>query len=249
MRLLFACFLLILSNCLFAQKKDSITFSIDTINVRGMVYGYDGKAAKNLEIGVPWGRAPGYPIRVKTDTTGYFQLKGMLPNEVLHFVDEKYYNFFFPIKGSRFIVIYLPAPTILEVNATDSIVIKAQRSHPKSKFSYQVLYEKGVFYDGFEKPPVFSGGVSKFINLIRQNLKYPKKAIDSNIEGTVVIAFNIGKDGTLSDFKVIHGIGYGCDEEVIAILKKSPKWKPGLNWGRPMSIPASVAVKFSLTNN
>ena len=251
MKLFFVCLLSLIANYLFAQKKDSVTISIDTINIKGVVYGYNGKPAKNIEVGVSGGLAPGYPARVRADSNGYFILRGITPKNQLVFIDSKNYYPFLSINGSRFITVYLPAPEVREIIFRDSIIIKAQRESSKKKFSYREdskELHRGTF-PVYETFPEFRGGIEKFINYIRQNLVYPEKAIKNNIEGVVKIGFTIGADGSLTDFKILKGVGYGCDEEIIDILKKSPKWQPGISWGRPLTMQESVSVKFSLTDN
>ena len=62
------------------------------------------------------------------------------------------------------------------------------------------------------------------------------------------IGFTVSKEGNLENFKVIKGIGYGCEEEVIKLLKKTGEWRPGLNYGSVFEILETVSVKFSLTD-
>src|ERR1700748_571000 len=127
MRWLFVCLFMSLSGFLFAQKPDSVTITVDTINIRGFVYDQYGKAVKKIEIGVNGGNVPGYNATVKIDDQGYFHLEGVKPNNVLHFKDEKYTGCYFKVNGSRFIIIYLPSPPMLVLNRSDPIIIKAQR--------------------------------------------------------------------------------------------------------------------------
>ncbi|HMG07054.1 MAG TPA: energy transducer TonB, partial [Mucilaginibacter sp.] len=95
----------------------------------------------------------------------------------------------------------------------------------------------------------FPGGESRFIDYLQKRLNYPKKAIRYNIEGTVEIAFSVERNGSLANFKILKGIGYDCEQELIGILKKSPKWRPGIAAGRPVITQESVSVQFSLTDN
>ena len=59
-----------------------------------------------------------------------------------------------------------------------------------------------------------------FKKFISENLKYPEEAIKNKIEGTVVIKYAIDYQGKVKDVKVIKGLGYGCDEEAIRVIKK-----------------------------
>lgn len=72
--------------------------------------------------------------------------------------------------------------------------------------------------------PAPRGGFDKLENYIQKNLRYPKAAKDANIEGKVVVEFLIQTNGSLSDFKIVESLGYGCDEEAIRLLKEGSKW-------------------------
>lgn len=63
---------------------------------------------------------------------------------------------------------------------------------------------------------------------LKANVKYPKAAIENKIEGTVTVSFKVGADGALSDFIIEKGIGYGCDEELIRLIKEGPVWNQSL---------------------
>ncbi|MDX2306398.1 MAG: energy transducer TonB [Microscillaceae bacterium] len=91
------------------------------------------------------------------------------------------------------------------------------------------------------------GGLPKFYEYVSKNLVYPKQAKKLGVEGTVVIEMVVDKDGSLTDFKVLKGIGAGCDEEAIRIIKSSPKWKPGKQRGRPVRQRMTVPLRFKLT--
>jgi protein TonB len=96
--------------------------------------------------------------------------------------------------------------------------------------------------------PSFPGGAQAFFRFISHNLKYPGKARDNNTQGSVTISFVVEKDGTISDVKVETGLGDGCDEEALRIIKLSPRWIPGKQNGRAVRVTYSVPVKFTLDN-
>ncbi len=92
----------------------------------------------------------------------------------------------------------------------------------------------------------FVGGNAAWGKFLRKNLKYPKKARKISIEGRVFLKFQVDVDGSISDIEVIRGIGGGCDEEAVRVLKKSPKWNPGLQRGRAVKSRMSLMVLFRL---
>jgi protein TonB len=100
--------------------------------------------------------------------------------------------------------------------------------------------------DGIENYPEFPGGHSAFIKFLGRNLKYPVNAVERGIEGKVLISFIIEKDGRLSNIKILRGIGYGCDEEAIRVLEKSPEWKPGIQNKQKVRVAYTLPINFSL---
>ena len=71
----------------------------------------------------------------------------------------------------------------------------------------------------FIKKPTYEGGNTALRQFIRENMRYPKLALASKVEGTVVIKFSISHNGDVVDAKVIAGLGHGCDEEALRIVR------------------------------
>ena len=97
-----------------------------------------------------------------------------------------------------------------------------------------------------ETMPSFEGGITEFYKFIGKHLKYPAQARRMNIEGKVFVYFVVDKDGSLSDIKVVRGIGAGCDVEVLRIINKSPKWNPGKQRGVPVRVRMMLPITFKL---
>ena len=78
--------------------------------------------------------------------------------------------------------------------------------------------------------------------------EYTKEALDAKIEGTVVLSFLVGIDGTVSDIKVLKGLGYGLDEKAIECLQH---WQlsAGSNHGEPISAHATAEINFRLAKS
>ena len=101
-------------------------------------------------------------------------------------------------------------------------------------------------YSLVEKQPAFPGGMRTFFAFLDGELKYPQEALVNNIEGRVFMEYVVEKDGSLSSFKVLKGIGSGCDEEAIRVLKNSPKWSPGKNKGREVRVKMALPIHFKI---
>ena len=97
-----------------------------------------------------------------------------------------------------------------------------------------------------EQMPQFPGGEKEMMRFIKSNLHYPPAAIDNGIFGTVTVNFVVGKDGRITQIKIIRGIGGGCDEEAVRILEKMPPWSPGKQGGIAVLVSYTVPFKFIL---
>ena len=101
-------------------------------------------------------------------------------------------------------------------------------------------------HDIVETMPSYAGGIGEFYKFVSKNLKYPAQARRMGIEGKVFAYFVVDKDGSLSDIKIARGIGAGCDEEVLRIIKMSPKWNPGKQRGNPVRVRMMIPIFFKL---
>ena len=84
---------------------------------------------------------------------------------------------------------------------------------------------------------------------LSDNLQYPDLARNNNISGRVIVKFVVNEDGSLTDFHVLRGIGGGCDEEAVRVLKKMPRWKPGIQNGKPVKVYFTQPISFNLVNS
>ena len=97
-----------------------------------------------------------------------------------------------------------------------------------------------------ESMPEFPGGMGALMTYLAKNIKYPPLAKESGIQGKVFINFVVEPDGSISHVKVLRGIGGGCDEEAVRVVKSMPKWKPGMQRGKPVRVSFTLPVKFTL---
>lgn len=97
-----------------------------------------------------------------------------------------------------------------------------------------------------EEMPSFPGGEQKLLEYVAKNTKYPQIARESGIQGRVFISFVVETDGSISNVKVLRGIGGGCDEEAVRVIKSLPKWKPGKQRGKAVRVSYQIPVMFKL---
>ena len=97
-----------------------------------------------------------------------------------------------------------------------------------------------------EDAPSPVGGYSAFYNYVNANIKYPRQALNMHIEGKVFVQFVVDKTGELTDIHIIRGIGAGCDEEAIRIIKNAPSWKAGKQRGKPVKVRMVLPITFTI---
>jgi TonB family protein len=97
-----------------------------------------------------------------------------------------------------------------------------------------------------EQMPEFPGGDKSLFQFIADNTKYPADAKEKGIKGRVFVNFIVEPDGSVSDIRVLRGIGGGCDEEAVRVVESMPKWKPGMQNGEVVRVSYNVPVNFRL---
>jgi TonB family protein len=97
-----------------------------------------------------------------------------------------------------------------------------------------------------EPMPQFPGGMKELSKFFQDNLQYPKEAETHKTQGKVLVSFWVLENGKIDSVSVMKGIGYGCDEEAIRVVKMMPGWTPGTQGGRPVKIRYTLLINFSL---
>lgn len=97
-----------------------------------------------------------------------------------------------------------------------------------------------------EEQPGYPGGEEARIGFLQQNIKYPEEAKELGIQGRVFVTFVVEVDGSITDVRVLRGIGGGCDEEAVRVVRAMPKWVPGKQRGVPVRVQFNLPIKFTL---
>ena len=103
-------------------------------------------------------------------------------------------------------------------------------------------------FDVVEKMPSYPGGNGALQRWISQNLTYPAAAAENGIEGRVIVAFVVEPDGSISDVRIARGVDPSLDREALSVVKRMPKWIPGMQGGKPIRVKYNVPVTFKLDN-
>ncbi|WP_028979156.1 energy transducer TonB [Sporocytophaga myxococcoides] len=94
------------------------------------------------------------------------------------------------------------------------------------------------------KEPVCPYSLEKFI---RENVKYPEEGLKNKLEGKVFVQFVVDSTGKIIKPRIIKGLGYGFDEEVLRVFQLMPDWNPGWVDGKPADYIRVMPVEFLLS--
>jgi protein TonB len=103
--------------------------------------------------------------------------------------------------------------------------------------------EEEDFFVAVENMPKLKGGLAG----LQRKITYPEMARKAGIEGTVTIQFIVNKNGKVEDPRVLRGIGGGCDEEALRVVKEA-EFTPGRQRGNPVRVQYSLPIRFQLQN-
>ena len=98
-----------------------------------------------------------------------------------------------------------------------------------------------------QMPELPSGGGQLAIVLaIQRAVRYPAIALRNQVEGRVYVSFTVDSKGEVTDVKIVKGLGSGIDEETIRAIKTLPRFIPGKQNGREVSVSFTVPVTFKI---
>ncbi len=100
-----------------------------------------------------------------------------------------------------------------------------------------------------EEMPEFPGGNAAMMKYLSAHVKYPQEAVEYGIQGTVYVSLVVEVDGRINEVKVIRGIGAGCDEEALRVVKGMPNWKPGKQNGKAVRTRYNLPFRYLLQDN
>ena len=107
--------------------------------------------------------------------------------------------------------------------------------------------EEQTIFEVVEQMPEFpNGGMAGLMQFLSKNIKYPTIAQENGTQGRVTVQFVVNKDGSIVDAKVLRGVDPYLDKEALRVVNSMPKWKPGMQRGKPVRVKYTVPVMFRL---
>ncbi|HWZ02249.1 MAG TPA: TonB family protein [Mucilaginibacter sp.] len=118
---------------------------------------------------------------------------------------------------------------------------------PSSEIKQEVINGHDTVNVKLDQPAIYLDGITRFSITLAENIRYPAKARETNIQGKVLIAFTVDSLGLASNFRVKNGIGGGCDEEALRAVKLiEGDWLPAILNGKPVTVEVDMPVNFTL---
>ncbi|MBR6310349.1 MAG: energy transducer TonB [Paludibacteraceae bacterium] len=154
-----------------------------------------------------------------------------------------------------------PPPVVTEIQIVDNtqevgdVQLQSTESDENVEIAVQApvvvqveeeVIDEVISFAKIEEKPTFPGGDSEMMKYLATSIKYPAKAAEMGIEGTVVIQFVIGKDGKVTDAKVVRGKDPLLDKEALRVVNAMPAWKPGKQGGKAVRVAYTLPVRFKL---
>lgn len=99
-------------------------------------------------------------------------------------------------------------------------------------------------YSVVEQMPNFPGGEEALMKFINEHIKYPQSALEQGTQGTVMLRFVVTSTGDIGEVQILKGLDPDCNNEAIRVVKSLPKFNPGMQQGRPVSVWYTIPVRF-----
>jgi protein TonB len=130
------------------------------------------------------------------------------------------------------LIVMEPAP---DVNAMEPVYYEEPTAEVAEEDTFRIA----------EFMPLPEGGYEGFYKLLGKKMKYPSKAQRNHTQGKVFVEFTVDKTGSVSNVKILKGLGDGCDEEAMRVLALA-KWRPGKQRGVPVNVRMVQTIEFRL---
>jgi len=125
------------------------------------------------------------------------------------------------------------------------VYYKVDKNNPENKF--RVINGVDITELKLDRPPIYIGGDVVMLENLLTSIQFPQAATEHGISGTVYLKFTVDKFGKTSNHKVLKGLGYGCDEEALRVVKEIPdNWLSGIYKGQRVDVEIVMPVFFLL---
>ena len=137
-----------------------------------------------------------------------------------------------------------PAPVVTEVLNVVEDDVELEQQDILSSEDDQTSAQQ--IFTVVEEMPKFPGGDAELLKFIAKSIKYPVIAQENGIQGRVICAFVVNRDGSVVDAEVLRGVDPSLDKEALRVIGTMPKWTPGKQRGKPVRVKYTVPITFRL---
>ncbi|REA56362.1 hypothetical protein DSL64_27085 [Dyadobacter luteus] len=210
----------------------------ETIDIKGQIVNKNGLSVGNATIIIK-----NTKIGVSADHSGRFKLDKVPINSTLVASHVSYQSAEFEVKKTQaqYKITLQSAENVYgEVVVVTYPTVKNRTGNSNESLGST---KKDVIV---EQKAEYPGGVEEMMKYIGRNVKYPTKAANINISGTVIISFVVNEYGHIQKTEIIKGIGYGLDQEATRVVWSMPKWSPAIQNGEAVASWHTLPIKFEI---
>ena len=128
----------------------------------------------------------------------------------------------------------------------EQLLQQLQEEDDKALASLNVDPNNPLNFHIVEDLPKYPGGAVEFMKWLTRNLQYPAVARSRKTQGKVVAVFYVEKDGSITGISVTQSLSPECDREALRVLRKMPKWEPGIQNDQPCRTKVCIPIVFKL---
>ena len=139
----------------------------------------------------------------------------------------------------------------IELKAIESITTQTNnlKNDVESKNLETFSHDTSEVFKIVEMMPEFIGGDKALREYIASEVKYPKDALENNMEGKVYVSFVVNEDGEVQNTRIARGVCTSLDNEAMRVVNSFPKWRPGMCEGKAVKVSYTIPINFALGRN
>jgi protein TonB len=128
----------------------------------------------------------------------------------------------------------------------NQMVAQAQTYVPPTVVVQEEEESSQPIFTVVEEMPSFPGGETELLRFLSNSIRYPVIAQENGIQGRVICAFVVNRDGSIVDAEVLRGVDPSLDKEALRVISTMPKWSPGKQRGKAVRVKYTVPITFRL---
>ena len=126
----------------------------------------------------------------------------------------------------------------MEIKYTAPVAVQEEEEEePEEQEIFQVVEQMPEYPDG---------GMAGLMKYLSGAIRYPAIAAENGVQGRVTVQFVVNRDGSIVDAQVLRGVDPYLDKEALRVINSMPKWKPGMQRGKPVRVRYTLPVAFKL---